>query len=457
MESSIIAIDDETVFLRSLKRGLLAAGLGNVHTESDPVQAVKLFRQGRIFDVALIDIRMPGMGGIEALEQIRTESPSTECIMMSAVNDVRTAVECIRGGAYDYLVKPFDREDLLATIRAALGKRCGICGPRPQGGDAGVAGRSQKAFRKIVASTHETRKVLREAELHAASDIPILVTGETGTGKELLARAIHDASPRAEGPYVPINMAALPSHLFDAEFFGHVKGAFTGADTDRKGYVESADKGTLVLDEIGTLPYELQSKLLRVLQDGEHLKIGSDKLHRMDIRVIAITNENLEKLVGEGKFRKDLYYRLKGAWLHLPPLRERREDVPELLETFLREWDRKGCKIRVAEDAMRMLLRYDYPGNIRELRSIAQSAINRADGEWITAEALPPHMIVSFFGSEGREVCSADGAARTLAKVEEAHIRRVYQESGCNKTKTARILGVAVNTLRSKLVAYGIE
>lgn len=457
MESSIIAIDDETVFLRSLKRGLLAAGLGNVHTESDPVQAVKLFRQGRIFNVALIDIRMPGMGGIEALERIRTESPKTECIMMSAVNDVRTAVECIRRGAYDYLVKPFDREDLLATIRAALGKRCVICGPRSQEGDAGAAGRSQEAFRKIVASTHETRKVLREAELHAASDIPILVTGETGTGKELLARAIHDASPRAEGPYVPINMAALPSHLFDAEFFGHVKGAFTGADMDRKGYVESANKGTLVLDEIGTLPYELQSKLLRVLQDGEHLKIGSDKLHRMDIRVIAITNENLEKLVGEGKFRKDLYYRLKGEWLHLPPLRERREDVPELLETFLREWDKKGRKIRVAEDAMRMLLRYDYPGNIRELRSIAQSAINRADGGWITAEALPPHMIVSSLGSEGREVCSADETARTLAKVEEAHIRRVYQESGCNKTKTARILGVAVNTLRSKLVAYGIE
>jgi len=319
MPDSIIIIDDEQDFLESVNRGLITSGFKKLTLETNPYKAAALFEEGNIFSLALIDVSMEGLDGLELLEVIKNTSPSTECIMVTALNEAKVAVECLRKGAYDYLVKPITKDELVSAVKRVLerkrlldilefGKRS--TPPKLE---------HEEAFSPIVTASMKVRRLLKEAELHAASDVPILVTGESGTGKELLARAIHLASPRARFNFTAINMAALSGTLFDAEFFGHTKGAFTGAEVARIGYIEQTHKGTLFLDEIGNLPFELQGKLLRVLQDGEYLKLGSSTAHKADVRLIAATNADLHRLMAKGMFRKDLYYRLRGAWLNLPP------------------------------------------------------------------------------------------------------------------------------------------
>ena len=297
---------------------------------------------------------------------------------------------------------------------------------------------------------------MKEAELHAVSHVPVLITGESGTGKELLARAIHAASPRAEFPFTPINMASVTGNLFDAEFFGHTKGAFTGAEKDRMGYIEHTNKGTLFLDEIGSLPLELQGKLLRLLQEGEYIKLGTSKPQKADVRFIAATNTDLDRLMVKGMFRKDLYYRLKGAWLHLPPLRERTEDIPLLLTTFLEKFGGVNVSTGIDEQAASILSNYDYPGNIRELRSILQSAVNLAQGKTISTKYLPNHL------QERKAIAmrNSQPISKTVvpfSEVEKEHILKVYNQMGRNKSRTAKLLGIGLNTLRRKLRAYGLE
>ncbi|HEC32468.1 MAG TPA: sigma-54-dependent Fis family transcriptional regulator, partial [Deltaproteobacteria bacterium] len=313
-----------------------------------------------------------------------------------------------------------------------------------------------KPFAKIITESNEMLKLLREAELHAQSDVPILITGESGTGKELLARAIHNASPRKESPFTPLNMASFSETLFDAEFFGHTKGAFTGAEKDRRGYLEYTDGGTLFLDEIGILPFELQGKLLRVLQDGEFIKLGSNKNKRVNIRFIAATNENLSEKTAQGKFRKDLYYRLNGAWLHIPPLRERKEDIPLLTNKFLREYTLKGKSSSISKEAMDVLLSHNYPGNVRELKSIIQFSVNLAQGETIKIYHLPKYVQKvkpkKHKVSKGRQTEDLP-----LDEVVKNHILKVYENTGRNKTKTASVLGIGLNTLRRKLSLYGVS
>ena len=298
-------------------------------------------------------------------------------------------------------------------------------------------------------------RVLKEAELHSASDVPVLITGESGTGKELLARAIHDASPRSNHPFMPVNMASIAGNLFDDEFFGHVKGAFTGAEKDRQGYLEQSNKGTLFLDEIGTLPLELQGKLLRFLQDGEFMKLGSSTPRRVDIRLIAATNEDLNALMARKLFRKDLYYRLRGSWLELPPLRERKEDVPLLLNCFLEEFCAAGRKCAIQEEALQMLMNYDYPGNIRELRSVVQSAVNLAQGKSISSRSLPAQLRVHKPAPRVTPAPDADQVL-PLAEMEKSYMLKVYRMTGNNKCQTARLLGVGLSTVRRKLESYGI-
>ena len=304
MQNRILVVDDEKDFLESAKRGLVTSGFKNVTTESDPNRAAALFQQGRTFDIALIDITMPGMSGVELLETIKNSSPMTECIMITAHNEARIAVECMKKGAYDYQVKPISRDELLPTIQRALERKrlLDILDLDKKKGSPEFD--HPEAFEPIVTRSAKLLRILKEAELHAASDVPILITGESGTGKELLARAIHLASPRAHNVFIPVNMASLSSTLFDAEFFGHTKGAFTGADRDRAGYLEYADRGTLFLDEIGTIPVELQGKLLRVLQEGEYIKLGTNQAKKTDIRFIAATNEDLDKLLAKDGFER---------------------------------------------------------------------------------------------------------------------------------------------------------
>jgi DNA-binding NtrC family response regulator len=455
MNNRIIVIDDEQDFLESVKRGLITSGFKNVRTETDPLKAAADFKNEEDYDIGLIDITMPGMDGIELLEIIKTHSPKTECIMITAVDEARMAVQCLRKGAYDYLVKPISKEDLVVSLKRAL-ERKRLVDILDLGKSVSVPKIvNMEAFSQINTRSAKVLRILKEAELHAGSDVPVLITGETGTGKELLSRAIHAASPRAKYLFTPINMDALTAQLFDAEFFGHTKGAFTGAEKDRAGFLETTHRGTLFLDEIGNLPLELQGKLLRVLQDGEYIKIGTSTLRRTDVRFIAATNNNLEKLMAQKKFRKDLYYRLKGGWLHLPPLRERKDDIPALIGSFVEEY----CGPAGADfepGVMSLLEDYHYPGNVRELKALIQAALNLAQGKPISAKHLPAQLRKQKPQLNDMHQ-SVSEPVFTLAQVQKNHIIKVYGLTGKNKSQTAKLIGIGINTLRRKLDSYGVN
>jgi DNA-binding NtrC family response regulator len=454
MDHRIIVIDDEQDFLDSMRRGLITSGFKKIQIENDPLEAAAAFKKGEIFDIALIDITMPGMDGIELLSVIRGTSPRTECIMVTAVDEVRVAIQCLRKGAYDYLVKPLSKEDLISSLNRAL-ERKRLVDLLDLGKSRSIPKlENEKAFRRIITRSEKVRRILKEAELHAANDVPVLITGDTGTGKELLSRAIHVASPRAKFNFTPINMDALTAQLFDAEFFGHTKGAFTGAEKDRIGYLEHANRGTVFLDEIGNLPQELQGKLLRVLQDGEFTRLGTSRSQKTDVRFVAATNKDLEKMMAKNQFRKDLYYRLRGGWLHLPPLKERKEDIPLLLTAFLEEFCGSGGA-DIEEEAMTLLMSYDYPGNIRELRSIIQAAVNLAQGRPISAKDFPAHLRKRSVVEP--EQTSDNESIAPLSEVEKKHILKAYRTLNKNKSQTARALGIGLNTLRRKLESYGVE
>ena len=454
MDNSIIVIDDEPDFLDSVRRGLITSGLSNVRVEANPKKVAEIFNDGADFDVALIDITMPGMDGVELLEVIKSTSPGTECIMVTALDEARTAVTCLKKGAYDYLVKPVSKEDLVATVVRALERKRFVHILDLAKSNTVPKLKNEEAFKPIVTRSANVLKVLREAELHATSDIPILITGETGTGKELLAGAIHAASARSKFPFTPVNMESLNENLFSAEFFGHTKGSFTGAEKDRVGYLEGTNLGTLFLDEIGNLPLELQGKLLRVLQDGEYMKLGTSKPRRVNIRFVAATNSDLEKMMTRKLFRRDLYYRLRGGWLHLPPLRERHGDIPLLTGRFIEEFSGSDEPCDIERDAMQMLLDYDYPGNIRELKTIIQSAVNLSQGRSITTNSLPEHLRNRISRVSPR---STPSSIVPLAEMEKNHILEAYNRMDKNKSRTARALGIGLNTLRRKLESYGIE
>jgi DNA-binding NtrC family response regulator len=454
MKNSILVVDDEKDFLESVRRGLVSSGFSHVRIESDPLKAKALLEQGEAIDIALIDINMPHLSGIALLEFIMNQSPETQCIMVSALNEARVAVECLKKGAYDYLVKPVSRDDLLSSVKRAIERKKLFELLELTKNETVPELRNKEAFDSIVTKSSRMSKLLREAELHAMSDVPVLITGESGTGKELLAKSIHLASPRAKCPFTALNMVSIPGNLFDAEFFGYVKGAFTGAEKDRIGYVEYTHHGTLFLDEIGDLPFEFQGKLLRVLQDGEYMRLGTNKSQKTDIRCIAATNKDLNQMVSRGTFRKDLYYRLKGAWLHLPPLRERKEDIPLLINLVLKEFSPQS-KVELDEEAISSLMTYDFPGNIRELRSILQGALNLAQGGPITSRCLPDYLPAK--PSIKKDAAGTDGPILPLEAVEKNHILRAYDATGRNKSQTAKLLGLGLNTLRRKLESYGVE
>ena len=453
MTNTVVVIDDDRDYLEILGRKLAEIGFKRVRLEDNSLKIAEEFENGQSFDLALIDITMPEMDGVSLLEAIKSNSPSTECIMITAINEARIAVECLNKGAYDYLVKPVATEDLSLAIKRTLERKRLLDLLDLEKRDELPTLENEAPFKPIVTQSKKVLRILKEAELHASSQVPVLITGESGTGKELLARAIHGASPRAQHPFTPINMASLTSSLFEAEFFGHTKGAFTGADTGRVGYLEYTNHGTLFLDEIGDLPLPLQGKLLRVLQDGEYSKLGSSSRQKVDLRFIAATNENLEQMIAQKRFRKDLYYRIRGGWLHLPPLRERKEDIILLTRKFLEKYYDVNNNGFIEKSAIELLMRYPYPGNIRELKSILQSAVNLAHGEAIRETHLPSHIMASLktYAEE-----PAVEPIKPLSEVEKAHILKAYKQTNENKSKTARLLGIGLNTLRRKLDSYGV-
>lgn len=454
MGPRIIVIDDDRDYLEVMKSRLLSAGFPGVELEDDPRRAAARFEAEEFFDIALIDMTMPEMDGLALLEIIKNHNPGTECIMVTAVNDARTAMQCLRKGAYDYLVKPVAPEDLAISLGRTLERKRLLdiltiekSRDLPQLSNPAL-------FAPIITRSHPVLRVLKQAELHAGSDVPVLITGESGTGKELLARAIHAASPRAAQAFTPVNMASLTAGLFEAEFFGHTRGAFTGAEKERAGYLKQTHRGTMFLDEIGNMPLEIQGKLLRVLQDGQYAKLGTSEPQKVDVRFIAATNENLAEMMSRRMFRKDLYYRIHGGWLHLPPLRKRKEDLPLLVGHFLKEYCAPDPPCGIDEAALCVLMEYEFPGNIRELRSIVQSAVNLAQGKSISIFCLPDHLQKPGALKSCTQAVPAD-VNLPLDQMEKNHILQVYRHLNQNKSQTARLLGIGMNTLRRKLKAYG--
>ncbi len=458
MGNRIILVDDDRDYMELLAGKLRAIGYCNLHLVDSPLEAAKAFDKGDSFDVALIDMTMPEMDGMAMLSHIKNTSPGTEVIMVTAINEARTAVDCLKKGAYDYLVKPVAKDVLALTLPRALERKRLLDILDMEKRQTHPELNNPEPFRPIITQHPGMRRILKEAELHAASNVPVLITGESGTGKELLARAIHGASARADAPFTPINMSSISPNLFEAEFFGHTRGAFTGADAARTGFLEHTNKGTLFLDEIGDLPLELQGKLLRVLQEGEFSKVGSIQRMQVDLRFIAATNEDLDRMMARKAFRKDLFYRIRGGWLHMPPLRDRIDDIPLLINAFLEKYEEYRSGPRLAAEALGRLMEYKWPGNVRELKSLIQSAVNLARGRRVELQHLPEH-IRSLPKSTSKDTVapSASMTIVPMAAVEKTHILNTYNLLDRNKSQTAKALGIGLNTLRRKLAAYGLD
>jgi two-component system response regulator AtoC len=453
---TILIIDEDLGFLEKAKNLLHRVGYEDVQTEADPGQAMKRIDRGALYDAVLIDLDMQGLDWLWLMDAIHEADPDTECIVLSARNEARLAVDCIKNGASDYLTKPVSEDRLLDAVKKAVGRLRRSRAHFDLGSWFADVSAGGNAFESIVTCSDKMRRILQEARLHARSDVTVLITGESGTGKELLARAIHRLSGRAEAPFLSINMASLAGSLFDSEFFGHTRGAFTGAERDRAGYLEHSNGGTVFLDEVSDLPIDFQGKLLRVLEQGEFIRLGASASQKADVRFISATNADLDRQLARRSFRQDLYYRLKGVRLHLPPLRERREDIPLLVDHFLSEFGRSRAVHRIDGEAMRALAGYDYPGNVRELRTLIQSAMNLVEGNCLTLSSLPAYLRQHHRKSAAGTFLPS-GIIAPLEGIERQHVLRAYDQSGKNKVWAARILGIGVNTLRRKLSLYGIR
>ncbi|HQL00731.1 MAG TPA: sigma-54 dependent transcriptional regulator [Smithellaceae bacterium] len=440
----ILIVDDEDVSLTSVRRILKWRGIREVELCDSGRDAISLIRRGA-FDIVLLDLLMPEVDGMQVLESTKPFCPATEFIILTAVDDIPTTVRAMRQGAYDYLVKPVDNDLLLLSIERAYERKGLLAGLSVNAGCE--AAQIPPAFSDIVTQDKQMTALLSYAQVMARSGNPVLITGESGTGKELMARGIHKAGPAPDGPFVPVNVSAIPASMFESQFFGHAKGAFTGAESSHTGFFEQADGGTLFLDEIGELPMALQSKLLRVLEDKTFTPLGAERPVHVDVRLVSATNTDLDAACREGKFRIDLLYRIKSAFVCLPPLRERRGDISLLASHFLNAaCDRHGkAGAGFSPDAVQALAQKDYPGNIRELAQIVENALLLADGPVIT----PAHL-----GANDLLTAPASASSRTLCTLKEndaAHVRYVLDAVGGHRAEAARILGITLRQLQRKL------
>ncbi len=446
----ILVVDDEESH-RIMLRAVLGAEGYAVTEAADGTEAVDAVGKDA-FDVILMDIRMTNMDGIEALGEIRKISPQVPVLIMTAYASVKTAVEALKAGAFDYLTKPLDIEELKILIDKAMDHyhlRAENLVLKERLGD-------RFDFSRIIAASPRMKTLLETLAMVAPSDATVLIMGESGTGKEVIANAIHHNSPRAGGPFIKVSCAALPETLLESELFGHEKGAFTGAVARREGRFQLAHRGTIFLDEVGEMSPALQTKLLRVLQEKEFEPLGSTRTVKVDIRVITATNRDLEKEVKEGRFREDLYYRLNVVPLVLAPLRERREDIPLLADHFLaifREKNRKPIKA-MSGKMMDLLVRYDWPGNVRELENVIERAVILARDEVLVPADLPPQ-IRMFSGEEGQDAFAIP-TGMSLDEMERALIVKTLDETGGNRTRASEILGINRRTLQNKLKEYGL-
>jgi DNA-binding NtrC family response regulator len=448
----ILLVDDETGILDSLR--ILFRGEGyEVKTALGGAEALELISKERP-DLVVTDIRMPGVSGLEVLAHTREVDPEIPVILMTAQASLQSAVRAVNEGAYYYLQKPFANDDLLAICRRAAEARELRVENRKLKKEIGRQGRRSKD--RPIGKNKGFLDVLELAETVAPTDSTILLGGESGTGKEVIARYVHQLSSRAEGPFFSINCGALPESLLESELFGHVKGSFTGAVRDKEGLLVAAEGGTFFLDEIGEMSPSTQVKLLRALQEREVIPVGSTEAVSVDVRVIAATNRDLEDEIRRGAFRSDLYYRLNVIALHLPPLRERREDIPLLAKHFLgklTDSQAEGAPLSLSDEAMQALMAYDWPGNVREL----ENALERAAVVSGTSEIRPEHLPQRVLEAPTPQLVSDRPLPNPAMEViERAYIEWVLNAEGGNKSRAAEVLGIDPSTLYRKLNRYGL-
>jgi DNA-binding NtrC family response regulator len=438
----VLVVDDQGS-VRELLKAVLTADGHEVEQASDGAEALRALGAG-FHDLVVMDIRMPGMDGMAALERAREVSPRTGVVMMTAYASVETAVRAMKLGAFDYVTKPIDIDEVRAVVSRFIES---VAPDEAEDGDGPPV-----ESRDVVGASDALRAVLELAHQVATSDATVLVLGESGTGKEVIAREMHRASPRARQPFVAVNCSAIPETLLESELFGHEKGAFTGAVRQKKGRFELAEGGTIFLDEIGDMSPSLQAKLLRFLQDHRVQRVGGSGDIPVDARVIAATNRDLEREVAEERFRQDLFFRLNVVTITVPPLRERVEDVPPLVEHFLRVYAPEGTKPKkISPRAMRFLMAYPWPGNVRELENAVQRAVVLSRGETVFPEHLPPR--VRSAEPDGSEPTPG----RTMREIERDVIVKTLRETGGNRTNAAKILGIARRTLQNKIKEYEID
>ena len=465
MANSILLIDDERPILSSLTVLFAQHDIFDVDVLQDSRQAFETIDNGD-YRVLVLDMSMPEVSGMDVLRHVRECHPHMETIILTGVGDVEMAVEAMKLGAFDYLTKPVSQERLIFTVQRAMERvdmRRELSALRSGLSRANL--KHPAVFERILTRSPAMISVLMRLEQIAPTRGTVLILGESGTGKELVAQACHRLSNRAKDPFIAINAGVFAAELFASEFFGHDKGAFTGATETRPGFVEKADGGTLFLDEIGELPLDVQVKLLRVLQEGEFFRVGSTTARRADVRIIAATNKDLNQEIRKGTFRKDLFYRLNINSLKLPPLRQREGDVAHLAHSFLHRHAREnGREVSDFTDAaLEVLVRYDYPGNVRELENIIESAVILEGTDRLQRSSLPTYLLDAVKKGRRRsdeaevEQQPGDGAAyRTLDEVEREHVRRVLDAVSGNRTRAAKILGVSRAGLHLKLKRFDL-
>jgi len=445
MPRILLAEDDEIMRVSVYDR--LNKNEWQIDQAEDGLKALACCKKHQ-YDLIVSDIRMPGLDGISLLEHVHSHSPETDVIVMTAYGSVDNAIDCLRKGAADYILKPFDMDDLIIRVKRLL--------------DAQTVQKKYEALeenckcvsgRKLFGDSPAMQQVYSLIEQVAPTKATILVTGESGTGKELAARRIHEASNRQNQPFVSVNCAAIPEGLMESELFGHERGAFTGADQKRKGKFELADKGTLLLDELGDLPGPLQAKLLRVLQESQFERVGGSKSISVDVRILACTSKDLQKEVQAGRFRQDLLYRLQVIPLKMPPLREHKDDIEGLCNVFLQEFNSlHGKSVTITPEAIDCLKGYDFPGNTRELRNLMERASVLCQGPEITPGDLPTDI---------NQLAKSENVGFNLSKniaiAEQNCLKRALTQSNGNRTKAAQLLGISRKNLWEKLKNYNIQ
>ena len=446
-DTPVLVVDDDEGLLLSIKATLISSGLPEPALVSDSRRVIELLRQHR-YRLVLLDLMMPHMGGMEVLQLIREEFPDTDCVIVSAMDDVPTAVAAMSSGAIDYLVKPLNSERLVALVSSHL-ERYRFRDELARVGRKKIFAnlKNPDAFSRIIAEDESMALVFHQVEAVAGTDYSVVINGESGTGKEMIARVIHQLSHRAKAPFYAVNMASFSKTLFEDEFFGHAKGAYTDAGAERRGFFEAANGGTLFLDEITELDPSLQAKLLRVIEEREFYRLGSTEIRNVDVRNIAATNRDIPDEILKGRFRADLFNRINTYNIKIPPLRERTSDILPLARFFLKLHGEANHKKvdDLAPDLAERLLNHPFPGNVRELENMMAAAVLLEKGKTLTLTAA--RSLLPYEGPERRRSVEL----LTLEELERRHIERVLEVTGGNRPRAAKILGINVSTIYRKL------